>query len=392
MNIIYIGQIVPTEKVKECTGYSAAGDMMQKNLLEGLIQFNNVNIHIISTYPNASWPRDKMVIKGVTEENYKDLKISNVSYLNIPILKQISQKHKIFEMGKKIANSEQIDGILVYNMYPQFGGAALALAKRKNKPLIGILADFPNDENKFWGGNDNLFTKILNAITWKNISRLKYAIVLNKNARKYMAKNNKVTVVPGGIDQSLLGKFEYVSPKNRDIVYAGALTEYSGVLNLIEAVNMIQNKEIGLKIYGAGPLSDEIERRSTNRIKYMGIVSIDVMRKILRESWVLVNPRSTKNFVSSVTFPSKLFEYIACCRPVISTEFDGMEEKIKELVYGCGDGTPEEIKTCIESIDGKDEEEIKNKVKKAYYYIEREFCWKKNAENIYNFLRENLYD
>ena len=114
------------------------------------------------------------------------------------------------------------------------------------------------------------------------------------------------------------------------------------------------------------------------------------MRKIMEEAWILVNPRSVDDPVSSVTFPSKTFEYIMCRRPVIATEFSGCFEKFKEITMTCGKGTAKEIEEAILKIDKLNEEELKQFVCEAYDYVTGEMSWKKQTDRIYEYIKQLL--
>ncbi len=388
MRILYIGQIVSEEKKIFCSAYSVPGNFFQKKMLEGITEQEEVDVTIISTLPKQVWPGDKLLVDRCDDQITRKIKPLSVGYINLPILKQIAQMRNIVREGLRVGKEKKFDVVLVYNMYPQFGCAALKLSKKLGIPLVSVLADFPNDSGIFFGGNDGFLTKVMNAMTWRNIKRVKYGIVLNKNVSRYMASDSRVMVVPGIIEEDVQPSFN--KSDNYDLVYAGALTNYSGIINLIEAVNKIDIPKVHLRIFGRGELEETIKTKTNERISYEGSLPLEEMRKVLRESWVLVNPRSTVDFVSTVTFPSKILEYIMCGRPVISTEFSGIPEEIRDVIWGCGNGTPDEICDCIKQIYNFDENELNRVIKEVRDKVIRMYNKKTVGFSILLFLEKIL--
>ena len=292
-----------------------------------------------------------------------------------------------------MAKNNKIDCIVCYNMYVQFGKAALKLEKKLNIPLITILADLPvenilKESNFFYRCQQRIIKKN----TLDNIRKVKHAIVLNKNAADYMIEKRDYIVIPGGVDKKQNYTIKQRKELNRKIVYAGALSSYSGILNLISAVIQSDIQDVTLEIYGDGELKHEIIQitKKNSLIKYMGKKNIDDMRKIMEGAWILVNPRSVADPVSAISFPSKLFEYIMCGRPVVTTVFSGMPENIKKIVYSCGNGTIDEIKVTLKQMDRMPEETLHRSAEEAYRYVVDEMNWNKQVEKIFLYIQSIL--
>lgn len=389
MNILFIGQVVPEKKISECTGYSVAGDMMQKNIIRELLHKDKIEMTVISVLPNAAFPKDKLWIQGELDV-HKEICIKNVSYINILGVKQVSQEKGIYREAMRKNNIQKFDLIICYNMYPQFGNAAIKLSKKLGIPLVAILADLPLESAKSYRGIKKLLFIPLKKNTLNNISKVNHGIILNENTKHYMQKNADYIVVPGGIEnqKDSLDMQVDVNLQEKKIIYAGALSEYSGIINLIDAVKLLKIPDVTLEIYGSGMLKERIEEieKKELRVKYKGVKSLDEMRKIMKNAWILINPRSVEDPISSVTFPSKIFEYIMCRRPVITTEFDGIPEEIKKITIGCGKGTPEEISKAINRVYEMQQTELDEFVEQAYAYVMDNVSWVKQGDRIYQYI------
>ena len=245
MKILFIGQVVPEEEIDKCSAYSVAGDIMQKNIIKGLEQKDGVSVDVVSVLPNAAFPRDKSKF-ATSKGMYENVEIHNVGYSNIPGIKQISQMRAMYKLARSKAKQDKYDCILCYNMYPQFGKTALKLEKKLNVPLVSVLADLPVESIDVYKGINRVLFVPMKRVTMGNIKKLKHGIVLNKNAQKYMHKDSDCIVVPGGVEDEKILPFEYHDVVEKRIIYAGALSEYSGVRNLTKAVCDLDVENVSL--------------------------------------------------------------------------------------------------------------------------------------------------
>lgn len=387
MNILFIGQVVPKKEIDKCSAYSVAGDLMQKNIIKGMSKKEEVSITVASVLPNAAFPRDKFWIGG-SVGTYCDMEINNLGYANIPGIKQMSQMRALLHFAASEMKKKKYDYIICYNMYLQFGKAALRLEKKLNIPLVAILADLPVESVDAYRGVNRLLFVPLKRKTMQNIRRVKHAVVLNENVQGYIDKDGDYIVVPGGVDAEKKEPFIYREVREKRIIYAGALSQYSGIMNLITAVNDLDVEDVRLEIYGTGEIKDEVASvsKQSKNINYMGTRPITEMRSIMEGAWILINPRSVEDPVSAVTFPSKIFEYIMCRRPVITTEFSGIPQYIQDITVGCGRGTPIEIQNAIQRILIMEEEELKKFVFNAYEYVTKSMSWDEQTDRIVTFL------
>ena len=383
MNVLFIGQIVPEENI-QCTGYSAAGDNFQKNIIRSLL-YQGEEVTILSVLPNASFPKDRVYVKG-KQCFWNNHSVTEIGYINITVLKQINQKNSLIRAAKRINKSRKIDLIMSFNMYSQFGESALYLKKILGVPLVPILADLPIESATAYSGLYKFVFPMIKRNTFKRIRQLQHCIILNENVRGYLNSNCTSLIIPGGVDETS-EQFEYKEVTEKNIIYAGALTEYSGIRNLMDAVAQLGNEYV-LKIYGSGELSPFVKEISSNigNIQYCGVLPIEQMREKMKSAWVLVNPRSTDDPISSVSFPSKLFEYVMCKRPVITTKFNGMPNDILNIVWSCGSGSVDEIMSALISINESTNFEIKKKVENAYEYIFERYNWNRIGEDIEHYL------
>ena len=132
------------------------------------------------------------------------------------------------------------------------------------------------------------------------------------------------------------GTFKDVNNKcKRDkiIVYTGSITNLTGITEFALLFDKIGAKDIKLHIYGKGNSSilNEIVRRNSNVVLH-GFVDQTILDKAMLDAWVFVNPRNSSEELKQNTFPSKLLEYIAYGKPIISTPILSLTSEFKDLL------------------------------------------------------------
>lgn len=388
IRIVFVGYAVNEQLANELSGASVAGNKMQVNILKELNEYDDIELKVFSIYPIASFPREHIIWnKGRKVSVYNGLTAYCVPFINIPLFKQISQALSIYHYAKKEINKNT--KVLCFNAFPPIGLPVKWLKKKFDCETCALLADLPIDDdthNKNF--IRNYLSYIFNQNTKKNIKEFAKIIVLNDYAAKIYAPGAEHIVVEGGISLDAIGSINHVNSEKKNIIYSGALTEYSGVLELIKAMDYVTDTSIVLEIYGDGYLEGKICNltKKKKNVFYMGKVTNREMVSIQKKAYLLVNPRSIDDPISMVTFPSKMFEYMTSGTPVLSTNLNGLTDEYKKYIYLTdGDGA-EDIARAINEIALKSEEEMKALAKGAYLFVKEEKNWKRQTAKIKNFL------
>lgn len=154
--------------------------------------------------------------------------------------------------------------------------------------------------------------------------------------------DKKVLIVPQTVDES---RFELTTSQNgiqgskRYIAFVGSLNQKKdGVLTLVKAFNLIHSKyeDIFLIIAGDGSSSDKNALTNLihahnldNRVKFMGRISSQRVPSFLVNAHVLVSCRP-KSFQSEFGFPTKIVEYLASGKPIVTTSTGELEKFLED--------------------------------------------------------------
>jgi len=139
-------------------------------------------------------------------------------------------------------------------------------------------------------------------------------------------------------------------PAARATYFAGALVEAAGVDLLLDAIPQIKDPTIEFWFSGRGPLEERMKQQAASdpRIRFFGFVSEQQYSDMLQRAAVLVNPRPSRLLENRYNFPSKLMEYMAAGRPIISTATSDVAEHYGPAVVVLHDETPQSLAHCIE--------------------------------------------
>ena len=389
MHLIYLGSVSGKEELTSLSGGSVAGNKMQWNILMELSKYDDITIDAFSLLSVASFPKDKHLFIPLRRKNIgQDVYVTQEPFINLPIIKQWSQKWSLYFYAKKVVTNKSI--ALSYNLYVQEGGALVKLKKKSGIRIAALLADLPIDDNYRRKGIGKILYNIFFEISRKNIAMCNNLVVLNEQAIKEFAPNANYTVVEGGVALDEIDSCTDVYKiKSRNIVYSGALTDYSGITELIKALGKVP-KDITLELYGDGPLREYIidVARENHQVVYKGKVSNDQMREIQCRAWLLVNPRPIEDPIARVTFPSKIFEYMLSGRPILSTKQYGFTEEYAKYMFLVENNDEDTFAKKICEISKMSDLELNEMGTKCKKFVIQSKNWAIQTKRIHDFLYE----
>lgn len=381
--IVFIGGIWNEDYEKEIVKKSKgniqnAANILQSNIITGIDKENGEAITIINEIFIGAYPKlySEVLIKSGEFNHTKNIKHKdyNVGFLNLPYLKHIfryynSKKYirQVCEeyLGKEIyfigySMSESIVKGLLY--------AKKINSKVKTCLIIPDLPEYMNlgkNNNKVFNFIKNINTKKL----YRNIKEIDSFVVLTNQMYSKLKVNKPFTVIEGiASDTFFVEELENVKKDGiKKIVYTGSLDEKYGICDLVDAFCGIKNDCIQLVICGAGDSTSYIIKKAKEdfRIKFLGIVENKIAKKLQREAYILVNPRSEKEEYTKYSFPSKTIEYMLSGRPVIMNKLPGVPPEYDEFIYYVSNS----LKETMEKILGFSNEIVDEKGKKAREFV-----------------------
>jgi glycosyltransferase involved in cell wall biosynthesis len=175
------------------------------------------------------------------------------------------------------------------------------------------------------------------------------------------------------------------------LLFVGNLISWQGIDDVIKAVpNVLEAiPEAELLIVGDGPQREELEKLAgslnlSEVIRFTGFVPYDRVPLYMGASDICVAP---KKVLGSGYSPLKLYEYMACGRPVVASKVEGFQvlEEGAGLLF-----EPDNVEEIASKSVGllSDQELMDSMGKRGRKIAEEEYSWRVVAERVSGVLQE----
>ena len=384
MNILYIGYYVDQEVFNEIlqkniNDMSEARQIFEVNLLKGMHKTSNTNIDFISYVP---------VNKTVSIPKFSEIDTIKVNHIPIDKNNIISMLSAIKSFKKFLMNlgKEKLTNLCVvmYAINPIFFLPILSLKKKYNFKLTTICSEVP----AFRRHNNALKSQIKKAVTMILNNHFDNYVLFSEKMSEVIDCKNKPTMVLEGIAPPIFG--EPIEGKKNIVMYAGGLAPDNNISLLIDCCKEIKELD-ELWICGTGPEQEKVEQAQKDdpRIRYLGRLDNEEVRKLETQAKLLVNIRSPKERLTRYSFPSKILEYIASGSMVLSTKLAGIPEEYFDYMLCVEQDEKEEIIEKIRCCFSMDDAEYVDFCKKGQKFISEEKNYLQQSKKLIDFLTDN---
>lgn len=330
-NILFCGSYIPEEVCEEVKHNSQAANNFQSLILRELKKRNNLDVLTYIGYPldNA-----QILVKSLRQHGINYI----VKKLCANIIFAVLKYNKLL---KKLIKGKQI--VILYN-YNYVNLSVNYFCHRKGVKTLLIVADHTEPhEYKNW------VRRALAQKYARDYDKFDHLIFLSEFLmEKY--KHKKPVLLEGGIDIKRYENYTPVAESSKFIIlFSGVLTNVTGVDIYIEAIKKIKDENINFLFSGKGELEDYLKdyAEKDHRIKYLGFLSDKEYLEHLSKAHILINPRNMHLPQNQNNFPSKVLEYLASGRVIISTRFPGFERFTENMTFCEAD--PQSIAEAVEN-------------------------------------------
>lgn len=321
------------ENIKYCGHSSEAGNNFQHNLLKNLQR--NCHIEVLSYlgFPTEkeNWEMVEKVLKKSTIHYvlHKDIKSRVIEFF--------AYYYKFLRLIR------QSDLILLYN-YHYINFFVLFFTSLFHKKAVLIIADHTGHQEY-----SSVLRRYLAYRAEKDYVKFDALIILSKELFGKIEHKRKL-FFPGAIDYQAFADFSFKRHKTIRILYAGLLNEVTGIDLFLSAIKRIFCDDVEFVFTGRGPMREEIleQARSDHRIVYKGFISREAYYELLNDVDIVINPRNMQLQENQNNFPSKIMEYLASGRLILSTRFAGWEDFTEHVEFV--ESKAEDIATCLEKL------------------------------------------
>ncbi|MEM2929174.1 MAG: glycosyltransferase family 4 protein [Nitrososphaerota archaeon] len=220
-----------------------------------------------------------------------------------------------------------------------------------NKKLVFEMNGIASEEQKLKDGliSKHLFNLILFKAETLAARHSDIIICVTRQIAEFLIKNNsclikKINIVTNGVntqkfcsinDKLLISDFKKKIGIDENVIlvlFVGNLAPWQGVDTLIETGFLILNKIPNIKflIIGEGNLKNKLfnkvmKSKYKDNYIFTGMVNHNEIPLFINSSDICVAPFIKKRNYKTGLSPLKIFEYLACSKPVITSKIEGLE-------------------------------------------------------------------
>ena len=343
----------------------------------------NINIaYVLSDFPSLSMTFIVNEIRWLVEKGY-NVKVITFSTPAVPCdldfdvsiirFDENTQTHEdLVNNLERILIENDIQLIHSHFVYPIGTLFLYPLAERLKIPFT-IFAH-ASDIFRYWVDESNKVSEISQCPYCKAI------FTLGNFHKNYLMERNvredKIVITKQATNYEI-EDFELLDNNPKKIVSVCRYTEKKGLDDLIDISKLLEDKNYEFSMYGFGELRDDLE----NKIKEMNLSNItindelkghDEVKKVLKESDLLVSPCKRASDGDMDGIPTIIFEAMGYGTPVLTTDVSSIPEVVDDGINGfiVEANNKEAFANRINEIMALDEDELLKIRKKAQEDVE----------------------
>lgn len=345
MRILFCGTAVPDTIEYQVKNISAAGNRFQNNMICNL----KMPGHEVDTVSYVAMGIPETLKGELLNSDAADKERKGKQYYifrqSEGIKATLQAIKKCRETVKKII--ADYDLVFCYNVFYSFLFLP-KMAGKFHKRNILILADYSGPESFC-----NLKNKCYALVQRRIMRQYDVVVGLSANIQNNLKGNQQFILMEGGIDERFYNQFTKKKIQSADetvFMYSGLLSKVTGVDILLQVASEMKEKGFRLWISGKGDLEQQVRdaAEKDERICYLGHMEYDEYIKTLKDADVLINPRNMNLPENQNNFPSKIMEYLATGKTVISSKFVSWEKFRENIIfYDDVDMLKKEMEKCV---------------------------------------------
>lgn len=247
----------------------------------------------------------------------------------------------------------------------------------------------------------------MRAFEYLNLKRAKGIIFVTNQLREYFASRyqippEKSVVINNGVDLEIFkpgdkqqSRRELGVPDGQILLgFVGALAPWQGLEDAIRAVRLLRDRGTNCQLFIVGQGVEENRLRTliqelgvSAEVTLVGGVDYESVPFYINAFDICLVPK--RNLLSGVS-PLKLYEYMACGRPIVATDVPGLEI-VSQIGAGVNAkaGSPESLADAIEELIRR-KGEWEEMGLRGRMYVEMNASWKRRAEETILFFKDQL--
>jgi glycosyltransferase involved in cell wall biosynthesis len=293
---------------------------------------------------------------------------------------------------RKIVHQNDIDVILSTNILPSFA------ANFAGVPVVfDYLDHLEESASIYYPGS--LFGRLVKAgvgfITRYNLRHARSTITVTNELASFLTNQGigNVTVIPNGVDTSVLRPMPIDEAKHSlglkgpVLGYVGSLEHWVDLETVVQGLPQL--RDVTLLVVGPGLFTDygdTIKKMAADlgvaeRIVFTGAVKYSELSRYISAMDIGLNPLKMMK-KNEYAAGGKVFNYLACGRPVLSSRMISLERLLGDRIYYYDDVESFVLQTRRMLSSGRNEEECRS--------VAKSYDWRRIARSYEEVLRKAM--
>jgi glycosyltransferase involved in cell wall biosynthesis len=354
------------------------------------------------TSPNGNKSGLKTSIHHGVHRAYPQASVSvrRPGMIRMPVLSRISGAITSGFETYRFLRDYAPDVILLYGL-PTVGIQSLLAARKCNVPVMFRSIDVLNQLVP-WRMLIPA-TRILERYVYNRVNAIvPVTLHLKNHILSYGVAESRVRVLPSGVDTGMFSpgprKNELlrtwgIDSEDAVILFMGTIYKFSGLDRIIKDFPRILSRhpKAKLLIVGCGEGENALKELAArtglpSNVIFAGLYPYSALPDIIRSADVCINPFEL-NGVTRDILPTKLFQYLACGKPVVATELPGTLPFLSGEEDGMVYCSLEAFADCIaDLLDGSERRDLLGR--RGVKVTTANYEWKRIAETMASWMTE----
>lgn len=397
MKILYCGPFISAQALKEKRAVNQAAAKWSRELLSALSKTAEVNV--ISHCPEQRWPAGRVFWQDDDAKWFNDfLPCERIAYPNVVGLKDAYLSMAYRRAARRLLQKKKYDAYICYNTLHPYHVAAMEEARRAGVKCVPIILDGDDPRKDNWGWIKRT-TRVADGIvflSWWMRENCPVAVPkhhMDGGADGWRGGDRlEPGVESGRVGEWVRGGAEAEGLVKREgekwLVHTGALDKWRGLGFMADVIKSCRRTDVRFVFCGK---CDKVEMKrllgDDPRVEVKGFVSDNELNEICRKADVFLNVRDPEEGDNILNYPSKVPQYLAWGKPVVSTWIDSFSPDYRNILSVC-DNTPEGFVRILDEVLAWDDKNRSQAYRTVKEWFMNNKSWDVQVANLLKFIEE----
>lgn len=377
LKILYCGPFASETAVAKKVAVKPSEARWSRELLCAL--FKTAEVDVISHCREQRWPAGCVFWQNDDAKWFNDfLPCERISYPNIVGVKDAYLSMAYRRRVKRLVRKNRYDAFICYNTLHPYHVAAMEEARKVGVKCVPIILDGDDPRKDDWGWIKRT-TKAADGIVF-------LSWWMKENCPVMVPKHHMDGGADGWKGRSL--ELGVKSDGEKRLVHTGALDKWRGLGFMAEVIRACRRKDVRFVFCGK---CDKVAMHhllgDDPRVDVRGFVSDEELTDICRSADAFLNVRDPDEGDNILNYPSKVPQYLAWGKPVVSTWIDSFSPDYRNVLDVC-DNTPEGFVRVLDDVLARSSEENLERFHTIKDWFEKNKSWDVQVKNLVKFVEE----